>query len=234
MEKIRILADGTVIENDPDIVPDTIARVEKLLDQPVLRERIKSGAYGLVVGIDASGRVPALLMHKIVQGFRQAPLRFVAGKRTYGQDDEQNRANGIGSVIYGMHDTLQDQGGGRVLIVDDVINSGDALTDICREMRALGMTFDVAVLGAIGTDSESTTDGQAKKLGGEIFYAQIDHSTSNSFPEIYGRSDYSGVVKTPGAIYAQPAVLPDESNFHDTRVAIDNAAPVLIAKLENQ
>jgi adenine/guanine phosphoribosyltransferase-like PRPP-binding protein len=234
MEKIRILADGTVIENGPDVIPDTIARVEKLLDQPVLRERIKSGAYGLVVGVDASGRVPALLMHKIVLGFRNVPLRFVAGKKTFDEIDVQDRANGIGSVIYGMHDTLQDQGGGRVLLVDDVISSGEAIADICREMQVLGMTYDIAVLGAQGTDDESNTDIQAKKLGGEVFYAQIDHPDSLSFPEIYGRSEYSGVVKSGGAIYAQPAILQNRDELDTTREEIADAANAFIAKLENQ
>jgi len=232
MEGMKFTERGLTVEFEVDeILQDTTERTEKLLANPVFRERLERGEYQLILGIDSSGRVPTLLLQKIANSFHKTPLRFVSGGGNTRHDDTYSRQEQIGSIIYGIKQDLGESGESehRVLLVDDVIGKGTSVADICSELQSRGISYDLVVLGATHGHTPDSLESLEDELNTEIFYPQFD-----TFPKIYGKKQMSGVQKSSGQGYAESYEEQDPAVLAYTRQRICEEAERLIKRMKKQ
>ena len=163
-----------------------------------LRNKIEAGEFQIVLGIDASGRVPALMLGKAIQYKHPISIRFIAGTRHLRREDANSELEKLTE-----HFSSKDFEGKKVLIVDDVIDKGSSLQLLCKALIKSKVDYEIAALAVterpISEDSPNSAGADlhfhAKKaelektLGGNITYADTD------IPLIYGKKQMSGVAK---------------------------------------
>lgn len=187
-------------------VAELEAPIKKIIEQ--IRDRIEGGEYGLVIGDDASGRVPALILGnfiKRISDLRKLPrpnIIFIPGKlidyKSQGQeslyDERQER----------LEDHLEKwraDKSRKILIVTDTILTGRSLKELVRSIQDLGYGVDITAIGLEGDEEYFRDDrlvafGEAEVFSGE--YKSPPDSGYDGTPKIYQRHEVSGVEKTPG------------------------------------
>lgn len=113
------------------------------------------GSYALVVGDDTSGRLPALILWKVINqvnarnGRQKVPITFIQTysefhSKKYLQRAAWARRSGIWKGLAGQ----------RALVVTEFISSGKHLGQLTGLLREAGISFDVATLGSYGLTTE--------------------------------------------------------------------------------
>ena len=191
--------------------------IQELLLQ--LREKIDKGEYNLIIGEDASGRIPTLIFERILRSvyreknYPQPEVRFFAG--LHGLVDEETLLidveltkeimnNKAGKISEYLNKTIkkikretkiQEP---KALVCTEYISTGISLKPLSMALEKEYIDFDIAT---IGTDLESTDLSRTEEyLNGEIFYGQVE------VPEIfeYEVSGFSGVEKKPWELFSEP------------------------------
>lgn len=196
-----------------------------------LHEHINNGSYKLLIGGDASGRIPALIFDKVIRkiyrekGFDvpRTLTSFIAGGQRYADPGpgEKTKSEEIKTNIrkHYIGDNLKDSNkdgkyDGRVLIVEDTIASGASIQPVTQALRELGIEFDIATIGFMATNKKYIEDS----LGGTIFHYM------DKTPNIYARRSLSGVAKNRGDLFSLPQV---SRNSIKARVDTDKVADEL-------
>lgn len=188
-------------------VDETMASVKEdcsnILEQ--IRDSVDKHVYGGILGIDSSGRVPALVFTKtinlIYKSKKQEPIenRFIASSQ---QDmfkhnsmaREDNLRKFFQQEIYQKIKSRNE----KVLIVDDFISSGNSLLIITKIMKEFGISYEIAVLSIQGRGRGSIEELK-NNLGQNIFYGDyIDPSP------IYGDNQMSGIFKRNDYFFSKP------------------------------
>ena len=177
-----------------------------------LRERIKNGDYQLVIGDDASGRLPALLMHRVVRavyrksGRGELPLLFLAGSGGLQDSQRREKTEKLESFI---RSCIEETPLRRVLIVTEVVQTGESLRPLCHVLQDLGLQYDIATVGIDPPDGtpERACARLAGSLGGEVVYGMKGE------PSVYGEHRLAGVQKLPEDLFAHRC---DEVDGFDT------------------
>lgn len=175
--------------------------IKKLLDQ--LRDKIDSGQYQLIIGEDASGRIPTLIMKQVLENIydqnqRPRPLtKFFTGSSGLWADFHQqkltDKKTAMSQYIKKWLGERTENQNTRVLIVTDTVGIGNSIEPICQVLKESGLSFDIATISLLGTyDAAHLND----KLGGELYYGQKDT------PDIYKRKSLSGVSKDAKDVFA--------------------------------
>lgn len=183
-------------------VSELFAPLRAILD--ALREDIEAGTYEVIVGDDASGRIPALAMDRFLRrryedlGYPAPKTRFVAGsgsgtEKAQGAEEDAKRA-ALAEFMRGLR--LSENK--RVLIVTDVVLSGGSLTPLMEALHGLGMPFDIAT---VGFDEKL---GEAAREFADLFGARIFAGGSGLYPGVFKRHDIAGVVKEKRELHARP------------------------------
>ncbi|HXV26566.1 MAG TPA: hypothetical protein VD862_00845 [Candidatus Paceibacterota bacterium] len=169
-----------------------------------LQTRIEGGVYGAIIGDDSSGRIPALIMDRVLReryrtlGHPVLETRFAAGSGSgYTQIEGQqydDKVDALRRLVAGLG------GGRRVLIVTDVVVSGKSLEPLMVALTLEGVPFDVAATGY----AEEWGKGTAEMLR-ERFGAELIAGGTQIFPPILNRPDLSGVKKQKPETHARPA-----------------------------
>ncbi|GEM_PF-5404577 len=128
--------------NSPEFHYEEISNLEKPLKKILeqISGKFEEGEYDLMIGIDASGRIPALIIFKVAEHIyqkrkRAVPLfRFVAGDAAPRSELEE--------VISGWNPRK------KVLIIDDVIQFGEAISGLVEVLDDLNIQYDVATIDA--------------------------------------------------------------------------------------
>lgn len=159
---------------------------------PVL-EHMKGGEYGLLIGDDASGRIPTLIVRKIMnalyqkKGLPPIPTRFIAGTRSYKEGSEHTEQKQAKVSEY-VRETLNSIfTPTRVLIVTDTIKTGSSLVPLTSALRESGVAYDICSVGFAGDPGDKPE--LARRLGDWVNYGMDDQ------PEIYAKHHISGVQK---------------------------------------
>jgi hypothetical protein len=206
---------------NPEIA-ELLNPLKNLLTQ--LRERIEKVGYQLVIGDDASGRIPALIVHKTLEsiceqkGLFKPEILFFAGsrglkeKRMY-QELEAKQAHIAELFRYSNPKILR-----RALIVTDAIQTGDSLLPLVNGLNANGIDYDIAsiTLGSEGKRNfkpDKAVARLSKKLGGDLFYAKV-----SAFPAVFDRKDLSGVQKDPREVFSFPVTADSEDSIEQEKV----------------
>ena len=175
-----------------------IAKLEKPIIELAekLREKIENGEYDTLISDDVGGRIPTLILRKIMlskakddQFKKRLKTFFIAGGKGRHEDEKE-----LGDFIKGVSEISN-----KVLLVTEYIETGKAIKEIMRLFENYGLkSFDVA---SVTVYSEFIADPTAvgfseflssfKKNSREFFYGEIVDET----PPIYGWGASLGGVK---------------------------------------
>lgn len=165
-----------------------------------IREKVERGEYGMIIGEDASGRLPTLLFRHIIDsvnkknGLAEIPTRFIAGSSTVDQDNSNDifylrRKKWLSEVIDQLEKQIQ--GHKKLLLITDTIATGRSLSSLIEVLRERDIGFDIVTLSTLEDwkgERAGKTAAEAK-LGTKIISGEY-----KNLLKIY-RNDYSGVSK---------------------------------------
>jgi hypothetical protein len=182
---------------------ELFAPMQRIVEQ--LHDDIEQGTYTVVLGDDASGRIPALVIDRFLRarygklGFPAPETRFVAGSGPATEQVSGEAAGRKGEALRSFVAALGVPEGKRVLIVTDVVVSGKSLEPLMQALAHRGVAFDIA---AVGFDEGFGRD--VRKLVERGFSARMVTGGSDIYPRIFRRHDLAGVVKKKEDLHAQP------------------------------
>ena len=163
-----------------------------------LDENIRKGEYSYILGLDASGRIPALIVGKYIseiytQESRELPKRLFVAPQYEAVSTPQLKA--LFSNSEKIKETKK-----KVLIIDDTLFSGDSLRDATMELRKHGIPFDIGIFLAFNKDEEDieririALDADALYVGEHtVFVDKFDDM--NVVTPIIKRKELSGVYR---------------------------------------
>ncbi len=180
----------------PDIYNNKILELEPYIKDLLLelKENLEQGKYQLIIGEDASGRIPALIMKKCVDhiyhkaGKSVIPLRFVAG---FGRS--QPSSTGEYDKMAILKENLSEFKDSTALVVTEHVSSGNSLHSMYNLLKEIGMEADFGSLG-IQADKE--------------YYPELDEKLytgkeKQPSPVIFGHYQMGGVSKQFDKPYAE-------------------------------
>lgn len=160
-----------------------------------LRQKIENGEYTSILGIDWSGRLPALLFGETLKNIyqkigikKELKQYFVAWNRY----PNKEYIDGLGKVIDKKTDSPHTFIKERCLVVDDLFHSGDTLKSISKILCGK-IPFDIATLHLVvkgGEYYDAETMREELKVGPSYVTYWI-HWT----PDYYGINQLHGLEK---------------------------------------
>jgi len=203
---------------------------ENILNQ--LRESIERGEYGLIIGDDASGRLPTLLLSGVLKqiyrerNHKSLSVQFFAGDRSKADADYCEQLAGRFAQQFLR---LQHQDNGRVLIVTELLDTGSAIQPLALLLKKHQIPFDVATISMLDFFESSGEEETVGKSPSEIFQLEENAYEKHrqmiedkiggrvvwggykDFPSVYRNPHAAGVVREPGkpvAVLAKGGVHP--------------------------
>ncbi|GEM_PF-2366837 len=183
------------------------------------REEFDKRAYDFIIGDDASGRIPALIIGGIAKAVakehgKQPPqIVFFAGSR--GLANEEKREEKIQTIATHLTKRLEEnQLPPRVLLVTEYIDTGRGVLPLTEAFRRTGIEYDVASI-IIGNSVENLRNRLHMKPTERFVYS----SQSASLPKVYSDTQASGVVKNPIETYSRrlPSRAGHRTKLHEIR-----------------
>ncbi len=182
--------------------------IQTLLEK--LRDKIDNGEYNLIIGDDASGRIPTLIFEKIIRniyrerGFKSPDTIFIAGsgQAGIGQEDKTQKLKELFSKYKKGKRILkperkEDLTKIKALVITDVIQTGKSLQPLGTALKENKIDLDIATVGRwFLSDWQIAYE---ERLGGKIY-----SGGELGAPSIYQKSELSGVVKNPKDVFAEP------------------------------
>lgn len=219
MENVDILK-----TQERSITLPEVAELEKPIKNIIekIKERIERGAYGLVIGDDASGRIPTLILGGFIKRIsklrktRESNIIFIPGKLNEKEDvlvaKEQKRKLQEHISIYGV------KKGDRILIVTEAITTGSSLKALFGLLKELGFYVDVATMGIERPNSPFYEEDRKENLQDNIIsgdYTRKGIKSSSYTPLIYGGDgrEISGVYKNIGELKSKPISIVSSRNY---------------------
>lgn len=192
-------------ETEQTIENEAIAKLEvpmkKLLG--AMREKINAGTYGLLIGDDASGRIPTLAFREILGRISPSEEQgnpdtlFFAGTRYSSNKSDKELKKKIQGLEAELknHEDLKEKNQ-DVLVITDTIASGESLTPLLNVLQSLNLPFDIATIGLLsGWNAKRKLE---KKYSSQIF------AGDDGTPKIYGKKILAGVTKRVKDVHSQP------------------------------
>jgi hypothetical protein len=183
--------------------------IENILDQ--LRPKIEKGEYGLIVGDDASGRLPTRIVEKVLKkiyqkrGFAAPQVYFFAGSTSlyaHSQDVRATKENLLYTQINAVKKLLG-SGTERVLIVTDTVQRGTSVSLLLKALSQNGIRADVVTIGLHNLGRDDVKSKIEHEWGSQIAVGMI------GTPDIYaGFNKHArtlhGVTKREQDIFSTP------------------------------
>jgi hypothetical protein len=185
-----------------------------------LWNRFGRGEYQLIIGDDASGRIPTLIISGVAKevsrekGVPAPKTVFFAGSRDTRWTAVDKKTNAMAGFLeehvknINAGETVADNNAlpiERALIVTDMIDTGKSLLPLAKALEQRGIEYDIATIGTHGQiahDWKSVAD----KFNGRII------TGGQGVPTIY-RQHLKGGVKNMGlfgdAVFAKPYIMHD-------------------------
>ncbi|MFA5830933.1 MAG: hypothetical protein WC878_03840 [Candidatus Paceibacterota bacterium] len=175
--------------------------VEKILAE--IAPRLEKGEYQLLIGDDASGRVPTWVWKKIIgemyeeKGFPPIETVYIAGSGSSGKSQNltggafQEKKEKIEDFLKYLSEGKESQKIrvraplSRVLISTDSVFTGTSLDPLMEVLKEGGIPFDIIAIGLQKTHSGD----KGIRSGQKIIYGKI------GLPGVDGSSHLSGVGK---------------------------------------
>lgn len=189
-----------------------------------IKSRIENGEYGLIIGDDASGRVPALIPGNFIKkvseskGLDKPDIIFIPGK-PYLLPILDRTVNVPKLEKYlSKYEITKDK---RILIVTDTVLSGNSLAVLVRLLGEIGFTCDIATVG-VETEEKDVADRNKKLQNFEVISGEYHNEDSHmpNTPRIYKEKTLSGVTKKVGQTKST-TLKSTESNEDDKEIIQD-------------
>lgn len=194
-------------EQSPKSEPETIKDERRhfyqseiyKLHEPMLNlvakmiKELERGDYDLIIGIDASARIPALIMGKIAsyiykqKGIDVPRIRFLAGAK----NEETEKSVSVDNQISEWKPQR------KVLIVEEWMQTGNSIKFLTESLKKNNIQFDIASVSV----SDDYPPERFEGLGAsQIFYGDLGLLMSS----VISRSGHlGGVVKKYGDIFSE-------------------------------
>ncbi len=197
-----------------ELEPFTFSIVKKL------KESIDSGEYDVLIGDDASGRIPTLVLRGIFNERKrklnpelksiesEIKTRFVAGGQVENKEELKAALTKIKSECPE-----------KALVITEYVSSGKSIKRIADTLKEIGIPFDVATL---------TTNIDSIEIPAEskFIYGELIHNDfyEDNPPAFYDVPELSGVIKDSSPkSYAVPLtkeLVADEDELKDIQEKI--------------
>lgn len=172
------------------------------------QSEIEQGKYGLILGDDVSGRIPALIFAEVIKdtyadrGYAPPLVRFVSGGRHTTHDlfespEELERRMQTTEDLLRHFAKETERSGGKsgVLFVTEAIIVGDSMSSFLNGVKRADLDVDIAAVGVL--------DRGVKKVK-EQHNVRIE-AGQEGLPSIYGDRTITGLQKQRGAPVAHAA-----------------------------
>ena len=202
-EKIRAGESIEIILSREEI--ESIQELERPCERIVqsIESEIEKGEYGLILGEDSGGRIPAYILGHVLQSLSQKnnlvppTVRFIAG------------ADGLEELIQKIELRALEHGGElkRILFVTELISSGRTIQPIIEACKKSGVKTDVATI-ALNSKPPTVLGLQ---LGCRVVSGRLS-PLGMKVPKILD-STLTGVKKNrPNTLYAAQDPFSDDSS----------------------
>jgi bisphosphoglycerate-dependent phosphoglycerate mutase len=183
--------------------------MEKIVDK--IRENIHQHEYGVVLGIDSSGRAPGLFMGKFLKevyqhdGIRPPKTTFVAGFRARGHSSEAKAKDR--AIIEERKKKLQEyfslavfqaiKGKQTVLLVEDTVGHGESLRGVVEALKLNGLDHEMITLNI---QTSAPDEYPIIIMDKEVIFGDFGRNSS-----LYNQREMSGVHKDreKGPLFSQ-------------------------------
>ena len=187
------------------------------LEQPIknifeqLKGEIDIGGYSLIIGIDTSGRIPALITQDAMgqiyekKGFRKPEIFFCAGFRSAsGEKTKSKKREKLKSEFtrFVQQSKIDLEKSKRVLIVEDAVSKGGSIRPVAFLLKDMGFDMDIAAVGLVGEPEKTKLDEEQKSDREEDFTVRVVVGMRGN-PSIYRTPYLSGVVKNPKDVFSE-------------------------------
>ncbi len=194
---------------------ELIGRIEEPIKEmlaPVLG-KIQAGEYDLLIGEDASGRIPTLIVGEIMgeiyrQNKNHFETRFIAGRpsgrerKTINNTPEAQERKGENDREY-IQKIKRELAPKRVLLVTDFILSGTGIRSITDSLHAENIPFDICTL-RLGYPKKKVE--REEQLHSSISHGNYPRFGGGEGTAIYNEYFLGGVIKDPEAPDAVHAI----------------------------
>ncbi|QQR64522.1 hypothetical protein IPH92_03060 [Candidatus Kaiserbacteria bacterium] len=241
----RFLGDETVVEIRR-IVSELHESIGKMLE-PVL-EKIENGEFQLLIGDDTSGRIPALIVRKIINvayentGRPKIPTHFIAGTSIHSNKEGLSLKElelGVAkkeaeiSAYIAELKTESSLNISDALIVTEFIESGEGLIPVIKALQGNNIT---PVILTTNINSYKV----ARAMETELNVPLVSYGKKSPVPpSLFDKKDLSGVAKHYFDLHAKPirlGISEDERKMILAKMTIardeaDRVADKLVAEL---
>jgi len=211
----------TAIES---VIDDIVERMRPILR--AIKEDVEANKIGMVLGIDSSGRVPALLLAQTLKYKTNIEARFVTGNKNVDNEQKEMRQRDL-VTHFSTPEFRGNVGNREVLIVDDIIASGFSITETCAALRENNIPFRVIALSM--EDSELSDDKETIEefLQATVLVGETNTPLDDEYPEIYGKHQMSGVKKGVGLFGKSIAKTAADAKKNNMVVPVEQNTEVL-------
>lgn len=190
-----------------EIIFEAVAELElpiKIIIEKI-QSRIENGEYGLIIGDDASGRIPTLILGNFIKtiseqrGLKKPNIIFIPGKL---MGPILNLDSGMRAKSKKLENHIAKFGATkdkRILIVTDTVLSGDSLKILVTVLHEIGFTCDIATIG-VETDEKDLLNRDSNLHHSEVISGEYynEDGFKQHTPKIYRAKTLSGVTKKAG------------------------------------
>ncbi len=203
-----------------------------------LYPKISAGEYGLILGDDASGRIPSLLFNDIICGVykefghKNPDIRFFSGSKELEGEEKNQKKEMISLYLERVLKRNEENPQKKALIVTDVIATGVSLDPLIEVLKEKGLDFDIASIGDV------TTEDVESRWGKEVYFGM------SKLPKIYGLGMLSGVEKNVNElfshrikdsdVYTNDEKMGIQININEAREDISFLAEEILKKLQKE
>jgi len=189
-------------EIDP-LIESLAEPIRKIIDK--VRNDLDSGQFSVIIGEDASGRLPALIFKDIVDFFNsecgeeKSKIYFLAGSKDLSFEQSEKKIQQIIEFLKSKN-LPSAVAGKKVLIVTDQVSTGQSLTPLIRAFESMGIDYEIAalhVLQIVDSIAEvDTLDDLQRKFGDKLHWGITGETP------IFNRRDLGGVIKNTAELHA--------------------------------
>lgn len=184
-----------------------------------LQTKIDCGEYNLIIGEDVSGRIPTLIIERIIKniysekGYAKPGTLFFAGSGVLDRESEQEKTEKITEILTNYSKKLSQnkdlavKPNQRALIVTEFIETGRSMIPLARALEKSGIDFDIAALER----SNKLHINLPVEIRGKITYNGIVSQPSR----IFYNKHLSGTTKKAWEAHSEPLkkVLKEQPNL---------------------
>jgi adenine/guanine phosphoribosyltransferase-like PRPP-binding protein len=178
-----------------------------------MREDLVAGNFILIIGDDASGRVPALIFTEIANQMKPADQEktrciFFAGSRYLVGSEKMIKTQDIIDQLTRDTESLEMIQKGKVLVVTDTISTGNSILPVTTALNYLGANYEISSIAIYGDFVDEPGVRKVDKNRFEKLFSGKVHYYEKETPEIYGQQEYSGVEKDVYDLHSKDLIHP--------------------------